>query len=119
MSADIAISGAINPTQVPGLDVLPIGANPAVVAQAIGNGACLRLFELLAVAYDYILVDSPPALAAADVRGLAASCDRTLLVLRSGRTGRGVVARTQHALRQAGATIAGVILKSGRAGTTR
>jgi len=119
LTAEAAISGAINPTQIPGLDVLPIGARPAVVAQAIGSGACLRLFELLAVAYDYILVDSPPVLAAADVRGLAASCDRTLLVLRSGRTGCGVLARTQHALRQAGATIAGVILRSRPGGTTR
>ncbi|MGH7867350.1 MAG: CpsD/CapB family tyrosine-protein kinase [Candidatus Dormibacteraceae bacterium] len=58
-------------------------ANPA---DLISNGRLEALFNRLALAFDWILLDSPPALLVADAAVLASLCDGVLLVIRAGVT---------------------------------
>lgn len=58
-------------------------ANPA---DLISNGRLEVLFQRLAPAFDWIVLDSPPALLVADASVLASLCDGVLLVIRVGVT---------------------------------
>ena len=58
-------------------------ANPA---DLISNGRLEELFKRLATAFDWIVMDSPPALLVADASVLASLCDGVLLVVRVGVT---------------------------------
>lgn len=110
LSGQATVAETISSTVVPGFHLLASGAAPAAIPRAIGNGACARLLELLTLAYDYVLVDSPPALATADIRVLAASCDRTILVLKANRSTTTAAARARQLLCQAGAAVIGAVL---------
>jgi len=55
-------------------------------ADLIVNGRLEALFNRLAPAFDWILVDSPPALLVTDASLLASLCDGVLLVVRAGVT---------------------------------
>ncbi len=55
-------------------------------ADLISNGRLEVLFQRLAPAFDWIVMDSPPALLVADASVLASLCDGVLLVVRVGVT---------------------------------
>jgi len=55
-------------------------------ADLIGNGRFEVFLQRLAPAFDWIVVDSPPALLVTDATLLATLCDGILLVIRSGIT---------------------------------
>jgi polysaccharide biosynthesis transport protein len=115
LTGEAPLTRAISPTTIPGLDLLPCGVAPDVVPQAIRSGTCLPLLELLALAYDYILVDSPSALASTDARVLAAGCDKTVLVLRANQSAFATAVRAHQTLRRAGAAVIGAVLNACRA----
>jgi succinoglycan biosynthesis transport protein ExoP len=72
-----------------------------------------RLGEILTALreqYDLIIVDSPPALAIADVQVLARLADQTLFCVRWDKTPRDTVLSAMRALRDARAKVAGTIL---------
>lgn len=55
-------------------------------ADLISNGRLEVLFQRLAPAFDWIVLDSPPALLVTDASLLASLCDGILLVIRAGMT---------------------------------
>lgn len=55
-------------------------------ADLIGNGKLEALLQRLAPAFDWIVLDSPPALLVTDAELLASLCDGVLLVVRAGVT---------------------------------
>jgi len=83
-----AISGATQPTKVPGLSVLTSGTNSSTVGDLLFSGRLPRLLNNLRPRYDVILVDTPPVLLLSDARALAHIADTVLLVFRAGKTNR-------------------------------
>lgn len=72
-----------------------------------------RLADMLTVLrdrYDLIVIDSPPALAIADVQVLARLADQTVFCVRWDKTPRDTVLSAMRALRDARAKVAGTIL---------
>jgi protein-tyrosine kinase len=69
-----------------GLFFIPRGTEAANPAELIANGRCKTLLQQLAPHFDWIVIDSPPAVPVADASMLAEFCDGVLLVVRAGST---------------------------------
>ena len=89
----------------------PLPPNPAELLDWEGFDA---LLERLKRDVDLVVLDSPPVLAVADARILAAKADATILVIDSGRTRAGAVRKALQALTTANATVLGVVLNKVR-----
>jgi len=69
-----------------------------------------ELIALLKQAYDMVIVDTPPILAAIDAKILAAKCDGVLLVLESGKAREKAVLKAKEELLLANANLLGAVL---------
>ncbi len=78
-----ALDKAIRKTSANGLWVLPAGAAPAHPTELLNTPELPELLEQLYDKYDHIIIDAPPIADLPDARIIAASCDLTLLVLRT------------------------------------
>ncbi len=88
----------IQPSHVPGLDVVVAGPPPPNPGEMLGNGRMEQFIEGLR-GYDFIIIDSPPVNVVADPLVLSSIVDGVLLVVEANRTSRAMV-------RQAGARLA-------------
>jgi capsular exopolysaccharide synthesis family protein len=89
---------------------------PPQVAAQLGSEAMRRLLEAQRASFDYIILDCPPALAAADALALAPLVDAVLVVADSGSTNRSAVARLREQLEQVGGRVLGAVLNRDRSG---
>jgi protein-tyrosine kinase len=69
-----------------GLFFIARGTEVANPAELIANGRCKALLQQLAPHFDWIVLDSPPAVPVSDASLLAQHCDGVLLVVRSAST---------------------------------
>lgn len=104
-----SLEEAVVPTGVEFLDLLPAGPIAPNPSEMLSSPAFAQTLETLSGKYDYIVIDSPPVVAVADARILAAACDATLLVLRAGKSDRHLSNSACEALLDVGARILGVI----------
>lgn len=101
---------AIRPDASPNLDFIPSGALPPNPAELLGSDAMRTLLVELRKRYDYIIMDSPPALPVTDATVIATHADATILVLRSGDTEEHAAQGAVRQLQRVRARIAGVVL---------
>jgi protein-tyrosine kinase len=98
------------PTDVPGLSVLPAGAQPESVADQLTDDRVLRILGRI-VAQDprrIVVLDSPPLLLSGESRALAHAVGNVVLVVRAGGTPQRAV---QDALSQLGSDkLIGIVL---------
>ncbi|MGH9469921.1 MAG: CpsD/CapB family tyrosine-protein kinase [Terriglobia bacterium] len=87
---------------------VPGGAPVANASELIANGRFQALLNRLAVAFDWIIIDSPPVIPIADARLMAQSCDGVLLVLQADETSAGLAQQAYREFR--GAPFVGVVL---------
>ena len=73
-------------TGIDHLSVLPAGAEVPNPAELLGSSRMKRLIDTLDQQFDYVLIDTPPALLFSDMLGLAPHCDGSILVARAGET---------------------------------
>jgi len=81
----------------PNLTFIPAGTGGDNSLELIANHRIEELIATLSLHFDWILIDSPPALAFADAIDLARAADAVLLVARAATTPFGVAQRTQAA----------------------
>lgn len=84
ITAQCVLDQVLRPTVMPNLTLLPSGHRIANVADRIASYRIERLFETLARLFDYVIIDTPPVLAADDALTVAAKADWTLFVVRLG-----------------------------------
>ena len=65
---------------------IPGGATAPNAAELLANGRLKGLLQRLAANFDWIIVDSPPAIPVSDAGLLAVMCDGVLMVVAAGRT---------------------------------
>jgi capsular exopolysaccharide synthesis family protein len=94
------------------LQVLTCGPIPPNPPELLGSERFKRFLAEAREAYDWVLLDSPPAASLADATLLGGIADVTLLVIRHNHTDRDLVRRTLQQLRRVGANVAGVILNN-------
>lgn len=65
---------------------IPSGTGANDPAELIGNGRLKLLLQRVEPLFDWIIIDSPPAVAVSDASVLAKACDGVLMVVRSNST---------------------------------
>lgn len=96
-----------------GLFFIARGTEEENPAELIANGRCKTLLQRLAPHFDWIILDSPPAVPVSDASLLAEYCDGVLLVVRSGST---PIEQAQRAAKEFGEkAIIGVVLNNASA----
>lgn len=92
------------------LDVLPSGPippNPSEMLASISMEQTIKAFEDF---YDYVIIDTPPLLAATDSQVLSSISDATLLVVDIKKTKRRQVIEAKRRLDHVGARLLGVVM---------
>lgn len=77
----------------PGFWLMPAGHPPENPLELMQSGKLADLLDLLALRFDWIVIDSPPVLPLADTSVWARFADGVLLVVRAGRTERQALQR--------------------------
>jgi succinoglycan biosynthesis transport protein ExoP len=115
-AAGVALPGAV----VKRLAVLPSGPQMAHALAILDSGAMLGLLQSQRDAYEFVVLDSPPATVAADVYALAAHVDGVIVLAREARTRGRTVEDLRRGLDQVGALlIGGVLIGRGKASRHR
>jgi non-specific protein-tyrosine kinase len=100
----------LQPTEVPGLMVLPAGPNIDVPGDLLASPAMARLAQRLRSEADVVLFDAPPVTVATDAAELATMVDGVLLTVTAGVTKRDEAQRAKELLDQVGARIVGAAM---------
>lgn len=82
----------------PNLDIITSGLIPPNPSELLASRNMTILLEELKKKYDYILIDSPPAIAVTDSMVLATKVDLMLLVVRVGKADKEVIRRAKEML---------------------
>ena len=82
----VDLDGALQETDLPGLEVLAAGRTPPNPAELLKSQATADILAELKARFDIVLVDAPPLLPVTDAALLADQADGTILVVRHGRT---------------------------------
>lgn len=97
-------------TRLENLLLLPSGPLPNDPTALLSSPRMAELTADLKQLADIVIFDSPPLLAVADATVLGHACDATLLVVMAGSTRGSSLRRAGELLKQAGITLAGVVL---------
>jgi succinoglycan biosynthesis transport protein ExoP len=97
-------------TGIPNLRVITSGPVPPNPADLLGSERMHALIHALAEQADYLLFDSPPALAVTDAAILSTRVDGVLLVADAGRTRRALAGRAVEELGRVDARVLGTVL---------
>jgi len=98
--------------QVPNLFVIPSGPTPPNPAELLSSEPLEALFAELRRHFDFIVLDSPPAISVADSMILAAHADGVMLVVHGGVTTRETLKHTTKLMNSVNARILGIVLNN-------
>ena len=111
---------AIFATGLDGLFCLPCGTIPPSPADLLTLNATRALLKRLEGEYDYVVIDTPPVLVAADSPVIGTLVDTTVIVVRAGRTALDALEDARAAMVNGGAHLSGIVVNdvkpSGRYG---
>lgn len=107
---DSDISEFIHSTGIENMDFMPRGENPRNPASLLANGRFDSLMTELNLHYDYIIIDSPPVLAASDAMILAQHADKVLMVTRYEDSIEGQLVYAVNQMYKANIKVDGIIL---------
>jgi len=100
----------IQSERVKNLWVLPAGPRPPDPAELLSSHMMGATLKGLSKHFTQIIIDTPPVLAVTDAVVLSALVDGVILVVASGVTARGALARTHRILENARARVLGIVL---------
>ncbi|MGD0013246.1 MAG: polysaccharide biosynthesis tyrosine autokinase [Bryobacteraceae bacterium] len=103
-------NGLIQTTDVPGLHVLPTGADSVSASALLYSPRMAELLRGLRTEFDTILIDTPPMLQMPDGRILGRLADGVILVIRANATTRDAALAARQRLSEDGTPILGAIL---------
>ncbi len=100
----------IRETSVPGLSVLSSGQLPPNPSELLGGQRMQKVLASLSEAFDLILLDTPPLLAASDGAILATLADGVVIVVKAGATEQEAAQQAMQQLTAVGARVVGAVL---------
>ena len=92
------------------LDVLPSGPIPPNPSERLASSVMKQSLNEFEEFYDYVIIDTPPLLAATDAQILASIADATLLVVDIKKSKRRQVIEAKRRLDHVGAKLLGVVM---------
>jgi capsular exopolysaccharide synthesis family protein len=97
-------------TSVPGLYILPSGLLPPNPSELLGGEKMKNTLQALSGAFDLVILDTPPLLAASDAAILSTLADGVVLVVRAGVTESEAAQQAMQQLASVGARVIGAVL---------
>lgn len=94
------------------LFLLPSGPHPPNPSELLGSKRFIELLDELRENFDYIFIDSPPALLVTDAQLLSSRVDGTILVVRSRTTTKRALLRLLAMSRMPGTSVLGFIVNA-------
>ena len=104
------LASFIHSTGIDNIDFMPRGEHPRNPASLLANGSFDHLMTELNLHYDYIIIDSPPILAASDAMILAQHADKVLMVTRYDTSIEGQLVYAVNQMNKANIKVDGIIL---------
>ena len=104
------LASFIHATGIDNIDFMPRGQHPRNPASLLANGSFDHLMTELNLHYDYIIIDSPPVLAASDAMILSQYADKVLMVARYDKSIEGQVVYAVNQMNKANIKVDGIIL---------
>jgi capsular exopolysaccharide synthesis family protein len=93
-----------------GLFVIPSGPRPPNPAELLGSDRVQDILEALDESYDIVIIDTPPVVAVTDAVVLSQRVDGVILVVKSFKVSKDLVAQAKQQLLDVDANLIGVIL---------
>jgi succinoglycan biosynthesis transport protein ExoP len=115
LTATADLEAVILPTEVPNLWVLPSGPTPPNPSELLASERLRELLRTLRGRFDYVILDTPPALAVTDSTLVGSFADGVVLTLRSNKVTREEARLVRDRLRKADIKILGAVLNRYRA----
>jgi succinoglycan biosynthesis transport protein ExoP len=103
------------PTEVPNLWVTPSGPIPPNPSELLASDRMREWLRAVRMRFDFVVLDTPPALAVTDATIVGLLADGVVLTLRSGKVTREEARLCRDRLRQSGIRILGAVLNRYRA----
>jgi capsular exopolysaccharide synthesis family protein len=97
---------------IPNLAAIPTGPLPPNPADLLSSHKLSDAISELRTKYKFVVIDSPPIIAATDAVILSVQADGVLLVVRSGETPKEAFARTRDLLNSVKCRLLGVVLNA-------
>lgn len=106
----LPLDQAVRPTSHANLSVIGPGTLPEKSSELLGSERVRTLLHQWKQHFDYVLIDTPPALAINDATMLGALSDGILLVVRLNSTPRHMVEQAYNLLENLGGNVLGTVL---------
>jgi capsular exopolysaccharide synthesis family protein len=94
------------------LFILPAGPHPPNPSELLGSKRFSELLSELRTHFDYIFIDSPPALLVTDAQLISPLVDGVVLVVRSNKTSKQLLERCLSLMRAAKAPALGIVMNA-------
>ncbi len=112
LTGNLALEEGIQPTSISGLSLLTCGLSPPSPADLLGSDKMKEVLTRLRELYQFIIIDSPPAVALADAAVLSVMSDGVILVFHGRKTTTASARQLIARLDGVHAPVLGVILNS-------
>lgn len=109
---NLAFHDAIQPSGIPGLDVLPCGPIPPNPSELLHGAGFTALLDFARKQFDTVIFDSPPLNAVTDAAVIAPQVDGVVFVVHAGSTHRDALRFGIRQLRHVKARTLGAVLNS-------
>lgn len=110
------LQDVVHPTTMENIDFIPRGEKPQNPSSLLSSEKFSSLMKELSTHYDYIVIDSPPVLAASDAMILAQYADKVLMVTRYDDSIEGQLVYATKQMQKANVNIDGIVLNDVRQG---
>ena len=100
----------VSPSGIENLDIMTCGTLPPSPADILNSKSTTELLERLKENYNFIIIDTPPTLVAADTAILASKTDGVILTIKANKTTREALGHAQKVLMTAGAKFIGGVI---------
>lgn len=108
--SDLSVESLIHPTGMELIDFMPRGQQSPNPTSLLMADQFHYLLEKLKAQYDYIVIDSPPILAASDAMVLAQHADKVLIVTKFNHSVEGQLVYAVKQMNKANVKVDGIIL---------
>ena len=107
---DVELDQMIHHDALSGVDVMPAGSWSPRFAHLLSSNHMRRLLEALEPHYEFIILDTPPALVTADVLALSRLVEKVVFVVRWGHTRQEAVLEALRQIVDAQGDVAGIVM---------
>jgi capsular exopolysaccharide synthesis family protein len=112
LTDDLPIEVGVQSTPVAGLSILTRGGVPPNPTDLLASSKMQELLEALRERFEFVLIDTPPAIAISDAIVLSVLSDGVLLVVRNQNTTTDMARHVIERLQAVGAPILGAVLNA-------